>query len=180
MERFCAPSFPLNNRARPNVLPPKEKLHVGIYTERAGRRIGTPLSAAGDDRSGRALRACSGAMLPPGFVVRAQEKATAASKSLTLTELMLDSTRKVRHCLGGDLPDAVQNGKPKPKGSRASGIHPYDATGAERRESVTLEPSGNVASTLDMQTRQVATFVATRGDPEPVHCTCFRTVARWS
>jgi hypothetical protein len=99
------------------------------------------------------------ALLQPGFAVRAQEKVD--PKSLTLSELVIvDNDGKARLRLGGSLPDAVQNGKTKPRGQRAAGILLYDATGVERSGYVTLEPSGNVALTLDTRTRQVATFVA--------------------
>jgi hypothetical protein len=99
------------------------------------------------------------ALLQPGFAVRAQEKTD--PKSMTLSELVIvDDSGNVRLRLGGNLPDAVHNGKTKPRGQRAAGVLLYDATGVERSGYVTLEPSGNVALTLDTRTRQVATFVA--------------------
>ena len=102
------------------------------------------------------------AILSPGLGVNAQDKGE--TKSLTLSELVIvDSTGKIRLRLGGDLPDAVVNGKVKPRGQRAAGVLLYDATGQERSGYVTLEPSGNVALTLDTRTSQVATFVAGPG-----------------
>jgi len=103
-------------------------------------------------------------LLQAGFTVRAQEKAD--PKSLVLSELaIVDDSGKVRLRLGGNLPDAVANGKTKPRGQRAAGILLYDGTGVERSGYVTLEPSGNVALTLDTRTKQVATFVAGANDP---------------
>ena len=61
------------------------------------------------------------AVLHPGLAVRAQEKLDA--KRLTLSELVIvDNAGNVRLRLGGDLPDAVSNGKVKPRGQRAAGI----------------------------------------------------------
>ena len=98
-------------------------------------------------------------ILHPDFAVRAQSKPEA--NSLTLSELnIVDSNGTVRLRLGGNLPDAVRNGKTKPRGQRVAGILLYDGTGAERSGYVTFEPSGNVALTLDTRTSQVATFVA--------------------
>ena len=99
------------------------------------------------------------AVLQPGLAVGAQEKLDA--KRLTLSELVIvDNAGNVRLRLGGDLPGAVSNGKVKPRGQRAAGILLYDGTGRERSGYVTLEPSGNVALTLDTRTSQVAAFVA--------------------
>lgn len=99
------------------------------------------------------------AILQPSFAVSAQEKAE--TKRLTLSELVIvDSKGKVRLRLGGNLPDAVVNGKVKPRGQQAAGLLLYDGTGQERSGYVTFEPSGNVALTLDTRTSQVATFVA--------------------
>lgn len=99
------------------------------------------------------------AMLRPGLAVKAQNPPDA--KSLTLSDLnIVDSTGTVRLRLGGALPDAVVDGKAKSRGQRAAGILLYDATGVERSGYVTLEPSGNVALTLDSRKSQVATFVA--------------------
>lgn len=99
------------------------------------------------------------AILQPDLAVRAQSKPDA--KSLTLSDLtIVDSNGTVRLRLGGNLPDAVRNGKTKPRGQQVAGILLYDGTGAERSGYVTFEPSGNVALTLDTRTSQVATFVA--------------------
>lgn len=102
------------------------------------------------------------ALLQPGLGVRAQEKAD--PKSLVLSELVIvDNSGKTRLRIGGNLPDALLNGKARPRGQRAAGILLYDETGIERSGYVTLEPSGNVALTLDTRTSQVATFVAGPG-----------------
>jgi hypothetical protein len=95
----------------------------------------------------------------PSLSVKAQQKAE--TTSLTLSELsIVDSKGTVRVRLGGNLPDAIVNGKIKPRGQRASGILLYDGTGQERSGYVTFEPSGNVALTLDTRKSQVATFIA--------------------
>jgi len=99
------------------------------------------------------------ALLKPVLLVQAQQKAE--PKSLTVSELVVvDDSGQTRLRLGGNLPDAVHNGKARPRGQRAAGVLLYDATGVERSGYVTLEPSGNVALTLDTRTTQVATFVA--------------------
>ncbi len=101
------------------------------------------------------------AIFRPGLAVSAQAKVDPKS-SLTLSELVIvDNGGRVRLRLGGNLPDAVSlEGKTKPRRQQAAGILLYDATGIERSGYVTLEPSGNVALTLDSRTSQVATFVA--------------------
>ena len=90
---------------------------------------------------------------------RAQEKVE--TKSLTLSELVIvDNLGNVSLRLGGNLPDAIVNGKTRPRGQRAAGVLLYDGTGQERSGYVTFEPSGNVALTLDTRKAQVATFIA--------------------
>lgn len=99
------------------------------------------------------------AIVQADFTVRAQGRPEA--KSLTLSELtIVDSNGTVRLRVGGNLPDAVRNGKARPRGQRAAGILLYDGTGVERSGYVTFEPSGHVALTPDTRTSQVATFVA--------------------
>ena len=82
--------------------------------------------------------------------------------SLTVSELVVvdpDGVERVR--IGGDLPDAVTNGRRIVRGEKAAGILLYDGAGHERSGYVTFEPSGNVMLTLDdRQSRQNALFVA--------------------
>lgn len=82
-------------------------------------------------------------------------------QSLRLNELeIIDSTGTVRARIGGDLPDAIIDGKRVPRGQQAAGVLLYDGTGQERGGYVTWEPSGNVGLTLDSRQNQVALFVA--------------------
>ena len=84
-------------------------------------------------------------------------------RSLAVTELVVvDRNGVPRIRIGGDLPDAVINGRRVPRGERAAGILLYDSTGQERSGYVTWEPSGNVGMTLDSQQGQMAFFVAGR------------------
>jgi hypothetical protein len=62
--------------------------------------------------------------------------------------------------IGGQLPDAMVNGKHVPRGEPAAGILLYDDTGQERGGYVTFSPSRNVVLTLDTRQRQVALFAA--------------------
>jgi hypothetical protein len=62
--------------------------------------------------------------------------------------------------IGGQLPDAVVNGKTLPRGQKAAGVLLYDETGQERSGYVTFAPSGNVGLTLDNRGGQTAEFVA--------------------
>jgi hypothetical protein len=82
-------------------------------------------------------------------------------KVLTLSELtVVDAKGTVRARIGGELPDAVIDGKAVPRGERAAGVLLYDETGAERSGYVTFSPSRNVALTLDNQRTQTALFAA--------------------
>lgn len=98
-------------------------------------------------------------VLEPARYVHAQNKQE--FKALTVSELsILDSQGVVRVRLGGDLPDAVIDGKVKPRGERAAGLLLYDETGQERSGYVTFAPSGNVGLTLDNRSGQTAEFIA--------------------
>ncbi len=82
-------------------------------------------------------------------------------KSLTLSELtIVDPKGMVRARIGGDLPDAVIDGKPVHRAERAAGVILYDETGAERSGYVTFSPSRSVALTLDNERTQTALFAA--------------------
>ena len=98
-------------------------------------------------------------VIEPVLQVKAQQKPEA--RTLTVSELsIVDSRGIVCVRVGGDLPDAVVDGKVKSRGQRAAGILLYDGTGQERSGYVTFEPSGNVGLTLDTRKRQVASFIA--------------------
>ena len=80
---------------------------------------------------------------------------------LKVAELVIVDDKGVERVrLGGQLPDAVINGKRVPRGEEAAGIILYDDTGQERSGYVTLSPSGNVVLTLDTRKQQVALFAA--------------------
>jgi hypothetical protein len=87
---------------------------------------------------------------------------TAQSDRLTLSELtVVDAKGTVRARIGGELPDAVIDGKPVPRGGRAAGVLLYDDTGAERSGYITFaSPNRNVMLTLDNDRKQTALFAA--------------------
>jgi hypothetical protein len=74
--------------------------------------------------------------------------------------LVVDPKGVERVRIGGDLPDAIINGKRVPRGEKAAGVLLYDGGGQERSGYVTFEPSGNVGLTLDTRKNQAALFVA--------------------
>ena len=81
---------------------------------------------------------------------------------LTVSELkVLDPNGVVRVRVGGDLPDAVINGKRVPRGQKAAGVLLYDDTGQERGGYITFSPGRQVALTLDNRTSgQTAALIA--------------------
>jgi hypothetical protein len=74
--------------------------------------------------------------------------------------VIVDSKGVERVRVGGDLPDAIINGKKIPRGEQAAGVLIYDGTGQERGGYVTWEPSGNAGLTLDTRKNQVVLLVA--------------------
>ncbi len=109
------------------------------------------------------LLAILGASLVTGGVSgqRATGAAGAPPGPLRATELVVvDGNGVERVRIGGDLPDAVINGKRVPRGEKAAGLLIYDGSGQERGGYVTWEPSGNAGLTLDTRQRQVALLVA--------------------
>jgi hypothetical protein len=73
---------------------------------------------------------------------------------------VVDGQGVIRARLGGDLPDAVINGKRTPRGSKAAGLMLYDDTGQERGGYVTFSPGRMVALTLDSRFGQTGLLVA--------------------
>src|SRR5205085_11676653 len=73
--------------------------------------------------------------------------------------VVVDQKGVERVRIGGDLPDAVYNGKPVPRGSKAGGVLLYDSLGRERGGYVTGDTE-NVGLTLDSPKMQVGMFVA--------------------
>ena len=82
-------------------------------------------------------------------------------RSLTLQELVLvDANGVQRARIGGDLPNAVIDGKEVKRGSKVGGLILYDKDGIERGGYVTFDNGDNVALTLDSKKRQHALFAA--------------------
>lgn len=81
---------------------------------------------------------------------------------LTVSELaVVDADGVVRVRVGGDLPDAVIDGRRIGRGGeKVAGVMLYDDTGQERGGYVTFSPSGNIGLTLDSRRSQSALFVA--------------------
>ncbi len=81
---------------------------------------------------------------------------------LRVSELVVVDPQGVERVrIGGDLPDAVVDGRTLVRGEAAAGVLLYDAAGHERGGYVTMEPSGNVMLTLDdRRSRMKALFVA--------------------
>lgn len=81
--------------------------------------------------------------------------------SLRLTELVIVDPRGVERVrIGGDLPDAVIDGKQVPRGSAAAGVMLYDRTGQERGGYVTWDEGDHIGLTLDGRKGQNALFAA--------------------
>src|SRR5436305_8922399 len=98
------------------------------------------------------------------FTMRSSPQQPATPQSLKVSELVVVDPKGVERVrIGGDLPDAVINGRRVPRGEKASGVLIYDATGQERGGYVTFDPSGNAALTLDTRRQQVVLLAA---DPE--------------
>lgn len=94
------------------------------------------------------------------FRMQSKAEQTASPTSLKVSELVVvDSKGVERVRIGGDLPDAVYNGKRVPRGGKAGGVLLYDDTGRERGGYVTWG-SENVGLTLDSAKMQVALFAA--------------------
>jgi len=94
------------------------------------------------------------------FKIQSKPEQTAGPSSLKVSELIVVDQKGVERVrIGGDLPDAVYNGKKVPRGSKAAGVLLYDSLGRERGGYVTWEAE-NVGLTLDSAKMQVAMFVA--------------------
>lgn len=119
-----------------------------------------------DNRRLKRLVAGLGSALAVAGVVAGAWSCAGATKettpvSLRVSELVVvDGQGVERVRIGGDLPDAVIQGKTVPRGEKVAGVMLYDDTGQERGGYVTFSPSGNVALTLDTRQGQVALFAA--------------------
>lgn len=84
-----------------------------------------------------------------------------SQRSLTLQEIVLvDANGVQRARIGGDLPNAVIDGKEIKRGSKVAGLILYDKDGIERGGYVTFDHGDNVALTLDSKKHQHALFAA--------------------
>lgn len=110
------------------------------------------------------LLAFAGALAISGFAGRRNSTVPVPSPvmdSLRVRELIvLDDSGTVRTRVGGNLPDAVYQGRRAPRGDQAAGVLLYDKDGVERGGYVTFDRSGVVALTLDNRGKQVAIFGA--------------------
>lgn len=94
------------------------------------------------------------------FKIQSKSQEPARPQSLKVSELVVvDAKGVVRVRIGGDLPDAVYNGKRVPRGGKAAGVLLYDETGRERGGYVTWGAE-NIGLTLDSAEEQVALFAA--------------------
>lgn len=94
------------------------------------------------------------------FKIHSKSQETASPQSLKVSELVVVDAKGIERVrIGGDLPDAVYNGKRAPRGSKAAGVLLYDSLGRERGGYVTWE-ADNVGLTLDSPKMQVGMFVA--------------------
>lgn len=74
--------------------------------------------------------------------------------------VIVDNKGVVRARLGGNLPDAIIDGKVTPRGSNAAGLIIFDEEGIERGGYVTQDNGSNAMITLDSKHKQLALFVA--------------------
>jgi len=80
---------------------------------------------------------------------------------LTASELVIvDANGVVRARLGTKLPDAIVNGRTRPRGDEIAGLLLYDDTGQERGGYVTFKFSGYVGLTVDSRDNMVGSFLA--------------------
>ena len=102
-----------------------------------------------------------GAILMPNYNWHADAQKADIPSSLRVSELVVVDPKGVERVrIGGDIPDAVINGKKANRGEKVAGVMLYDGTGQERGGYVTFEPSGNVGLTLDTKKEQVALLAA--------------------
>ena len=101
-----------------------------------------------------------GILVVCAFKIESKSQQANNPSSLKVSELVVVDPKGVERVrVGGDLPDAVYNGKRAPRGSKAAGVLLYDSLGRERGGYVTWEAE-NVGLTLDTPKMQVGMFVA--------------------
>lgn len=100
-----------------------------------------------------------GGVMAAGGVLADAPRTGSVATTIEAREIVIrDAKGVVRARIAGDLPDAVIDGKPAPRGQGAAGFMVYDRDGQERGGYVTFD-DGNVALTLDSKRRQQALFV---------------------
>ncbi|HRN62723.1 MAG TPA: hypothetical protein PLF73_09725, partial [Luteimonas sp.] len=108
------------------------------------------------------MLATLGALLAAALVLQnstALGEAAAPPSALRATELIIvDGAGVERVRVGGDLPDAVIDGRRIDRGSKVAGVMLYDRTGQERGGYVTFDEGDNIALTLDGRQGQNALF----------------------
>lgn len=101
-----------------------------------------------------------GILVVCAFKIESKSQQANNPSSLKVSELVVVDPKGVERVrIGGDLPDAVYNGKRVPRGGKAAGVLLYDDTGRERGGYVTWG-SENIGLTLDSAKQQVALFAA--------------------
>lgn len=121
------------------------------------------------ERGNRRLRIALAALAVACFVstfVVALGAATASgiaaqtpAGTLRVSELVVVNPAGVERVrIGGNLPDAVIDGKRIDRGSRTAGVMLYDRSGQERGGYVTFDTGDNIALTLDGRKGQNALF----------------------
>lgn len=108
------------------------------------------------------LLGCAGLLAMTGFAGRGRGATQPpVVDSLQVRQLLVvDDAGTVRARVGGNLPDAVYQGRRVRRGDQAAGVLLYDKEGLERGGYVTFDRSGVVALTLDNRGQQVAIFGA--------------------
>jgi hypothetical protein len=102
-----------------------------------------------------------GFVIVPAWFWQSQAQQSATPTSLRVSELIVVDPKGVERVrIGGDLPDALIDGKRMPRGQKIAGMILYDGTGQKRSGYVTFEPSGNVGLTLDTRREQATAFIA--------------------
>lgn len=107
------------------------------------------------------LLAASSTLVLSAFGNTFRRGTAVAADSVRVHELIvLDTAGTVRARIGGNLPDAVINGRRAARGDNAAGVLLYDRSGTERGGYVTFDKSDVVGLTLDNHGNQAALFAA--------------------
>lgn len=105
----------------------------------------------------------SAAVLAFGSIQAADDPASnpaVADRVVAKEVVIVDDAGTVRARLGGDLPNAVIDGRVLDRGGEAAGLLIYDKDGTERGGYVTQHPGDHAMLTLDGKQDQVVLFAA--------------------